>query len=428
MAKSGKTTGGISSMEAEHPLSTKENIIWNSVGNFIYLVSQWLLTYVVVRTLGYESAGIFSLAMSIGTSFYCIASYTMRNFQVSDVVDEYSPNTYLLSRHLTCALSIVACLAFVLANGYDQYTLLCLMAYMLFKASDALSDAFQGIMQKKMRMDYIGISFAIKGILEFILFYAALVLVGDLLTAIIVLAVVSYGVIAVYDRRMALKNVTRGSSSWAQISSLLLTCLPIAVYGFLFNTAAQAPRYFIEGVLGAEQLGYYTSVAMPVVIIQVCANYLFSPLITPMAQHLHDGEVAEFMAILKKTLLAIIVVSVVAFAGFALCGEWLLTLLFGESIVGYTYLLNPLILCTILTALAWFLSAVITIIRKLMALLVASSAMFAIVVIGSVPFIELFGLNGASFILAIALAVFTSACAVIVYQAFRNPETNASAE
>lgn len=405
---------------SEQPLSTRANMVWNSIGNFIYLFSQWLLTYVVVRVLGYENAGFFSLAMTLGTSFYCIALYTMRNFQTSDIKNEYTPRTYLWSRYLTCTLSVIVSAVFSILNGYEPYTLLCIVVYTLFKSSEALADVYYGIMQKKLRMDYIGISFAAKGIAEFLVFLIVVVITHNLLSAIASLVMISFAIVFLYDRRMALLNVDQGDATWATVKALLIVCLPIAVYGFLFNTSAQLPRYFIELTLGAEQLGYYTSIAMPVVIVQVFANFIFAPLITPMAQHLHDGNRSEFNRMLWRTIIAITLISIAAFVGFGLFGNWFLIVLFGDSIAPYTYLLNPLILCTILTALAWFLSAVVTVLRRLKTLLALSSVMFVMITAGSVPFINQFGLNGGSFILALALAIFVTGCAASIFRASRN--------
>ena len=48
------------------PLSTKQNMLWNSVGSMTYLACQWLTTVFVVRlSAGYDDAGLLSLAMSV---------------------------------------------------------------------------------------------------------------------------------------------------------------------------------------------------------------------------------------------------------------------------------------------------------------------------------------------------------------------------
>ena len=99
-------------------LTVKESVFWNTWGSVIYLGVQWLQTILVVRLLGYEEAGIFSLAMSITNTFYAISVYGMRNFQISDIKKKYSAGNYVLSRVVTGGISLIMCSVFAIVNGY----------------------------------------------------------------------------------------------------------------------------------------------------------------------------------------------------------------------------------------------------------------------------------------------------------------------
>lgn len=403
------------------PLSIKSNMLWNSVGNVVYLFSQWLLTYFVVRILGYEEAGVFSLAITIGGSLVSVALYSIRNYQVSDIQERFSDRTYMVSRVLTSALSLVVCVVFVLANNYEIMTALCVIVYMMFKISEALSDVYQGMLQKRMRLDYVGRSFILKGISEAIVFFVLLTLSRNLLLAVAGLCVASFIVVGLYDRRRAtsLTPSVSSRSSYSQIKALLGTCLPLALFGLLFNTMGQAPRYFLEAELGAAALGVYASVAMPVVIVQVSASFIFAPLTTPLAFYLRADDIEKFRGLIKKVLLVLAALSVVSVAAFLLLGNWLLVLLFGHSIDEYQFLLMPLVACSILVALSWFLSTILVVIRKLRALLAVSVVSFLIVLVGSVPFIQLCGMNGASFVFISALTFFILSSACVLWRGFR---------
>ena len=76
-------------------LSIQENIIWNTVGSIIYMVTQWLITILVVRIAGVDTAGNLTLAISVNNIFYSIAMFGIRNYQVSDVKEKYSNNIYI---------------------------------------------------------------------------------------------------------------------------------------------------------------------------------------------------------------------------------------------------------------------------------------------------------------------------------------------
>ena len=76
--------------------SVEENILWNTIGNIIYLGCQWLLSVVVVRISGsYADAGILTLAISITNIFTTLAAFSVRNYQVSDVGGKYQQSDYI---------------------------------------------------------------------------------------------------------------------------------------------------------------------------------------------------------------------------------------------------------------------------------------------------------------------------------------------
>ncbi|MDO4287872.1 MAG: hypothetical protein Q4C55_01675, partial [Eubacterium sp.] len=117
-------------MSENKRLSVKENMIWNSIGSFLYLFGQWLLTIVIVHLSGYGDAGILSLAMSLTNMFYCIAIYGIRNYQVSDINEKYSSDIYVTTRLLTSILAFLVCIAFVWMSGYQETTFIAIILYM----------------------------------------------------------------------------------------------------------------------------------------------------------------------------------------------------------------------------------------------------------------------------------------------------------
>lgn len=53
----------------EKKVSIQKSIIWNSAGSMVYLITQWLISVLVVRLSGVETAGILTLAMSVNNVF-----------------------------------------------------------------------------------------------------------------------------------------------------------------------------------------------------------------------------------------------------------------------------------------------------------------------------------------------------------------------
>ena len=115
----------------EKKLSIQSSIFWNTVGSMFYLACQWLITVLVVRLSGVETAGILSLCMSVCNIWYCIAVYGMRNFQVSDTLNRYSHGSYIFSRLISCGIAGIGCLLYTLAMPYNLITTICILLYFL---------------------------------------------------------------------------------------------------------------------------------------------------------------------------------------------------------------------------------------------------------------------------------------------------------
>ena len=82
-------------------LSIFENMIWNTIGSFTYLVCQWLLTLIVVRiSSDMENAGNLALAISITNIFFSLANFNVRPYLVSDLKNKYIHGMYCHSEFL----------------------------------------------------------------------------------------------------------------------------------------------------------------------------------------------------------------------------------------------------------------------------------------------------------------------------------------
>ena len=394
-------------------LSISQNLVWNTFGNIVYLGAQWLMSYATIMLLGYSNGGIYSLAMSVSTSISTIALFGMRNYQVADVSNTFSDKAYYYSRIITSGVSFASCLVFLYLNQYNELTVIAVCAYMLFKISEAFGDVFQGTMQRNLRMDYIGISFILKGTIECIGYIATLIIFRNLFVSLCSLVVISTLIVYFFDFNIALR-FNDGASISARVSQevrkLLLTCIPIAGYSILFNVAGQLPRYYIELSLGSEMLGFYTSVALPVTIVQVGANFLFTPLTTPMALCLNEGEIAKFKRIINKIFFSVILLGFVALAFFWFFSSWFYSILFGSGILPYMDLVIPLVLSGVLIALSWFLSNMLIVSGRLHVLLLSSAIEFLTTLLFCLPAINCLGMNGATFIHIASLSIFCIIC------------------
>lgn len=381
-------------------LTIKESVFWNTWGSVIYLGVQWLQTILVVRLLGYEEAGMFSLAMSVTNIFYAISVYGMKNFQISDIEGKYSAGNYVLSRVVTGLGSLFLCSVFAIINRYDFRQILCIIAYMIFKLSETFFDSFLGFYQKHWRMDYMGKSMTMRAVLMLLLFPFVLWASKDLLLAIVMMAMAVFFVIFFYDLKNAhrleeIQLLAKANRIWP----LLIECFPLAVYSILSTSIGSIPRYFLEIYEGSEKLGIYASVAAPTLIVQMASTYIFNPMVTVFSESYNEKDKRKFLNTLWQCCLAVAGVSVVAVIGAKIFGRFGLRILYGESILEYEYLLIPLIICTITTACSWLFCGALTVLRNFRSLLIGNGVAAVASIILSIVLIPVWKMQGATYAL-----------------------------
>jgi O-antigen/teichoic acid export membrane protein len=272
--------------------------------------------------------------------------------------------------------------------------------------SEAYVDVYHGIIQRAMRMDFIGKSFILRGVIGNLLFIGCMLLTKNLLLSISVLAISSFVLIFIYDRnKVKLFYEKTNTTSLKIIIGLLIECLPLAIYVLLSNLLMSIPRISLEHINGTEILGIYASIAIPAAIIQVISGYIFAPLLTVFAEHVSQKNFKLFHKLLFRTLAYILLISGILILGGAVFGDFGLKLLFGEKISGYTYLFLPILFISSLTALSWFIGLMLTVLREFKGLIISSVVAVMVCIFGSSVAINLFDINGTSFILILALSI-----------------------
>lgn len=406
-------------------LSIKANMLWNSVGSLTYSGCQWLITVLVVRlSPSYDAAGVLALAMAVSNVFSPIALYKIRAYQVSDVHEETSSGEYVGFRFVTIGLAFAVTLVYAALTCVPS-ALPCVLLYLVFRAGESFIDVLHGIDQQHLRMDVCGRSLGARGILFVLAFSVVLATTHVLELAVLSMSLVTYPVIA-YDLRSASRfSSVRPIFSAKRAAYLLRRCLPAVVGMAVCNLVVTFARQRLGLVQGEEALGIYASVCTPVVLIQACSNYVYSPLLGVFAGHLDRGETARFRVLLVRVMCALVAIFVVGAIAFALVGDWFLTVVFGAGVAEYGWLMYACILSCALTACIAFLSDLLVAMRQMRWNLIGNLVACVVSLPVTVLCVDAFGMNGVSFSIAIsyALGVAIMAARVVSFLRARSAPT-----
>lgn len=386
--------------------STIANIFYNSFGMMFYYGCQWLTTILVVRLSGFSDGGVYGLAMTFTAAFGILALFNTRQYQVSDVIMEYSDRTYIKSRYYAMAASFLICAAGLLLNDYTPYQWGVILLYMLYKCGEAWIDVYHGIDQKNGRMDYICYSYIARGILMLGIFCSVLYLSQNLVLATGGMALTTILTAVFYDRRIAERFISKESKTdCAAVKKLMAAMVPLVIVAVTNNLSISLPKYYLERYYGETALGYYSSVATPSMIVQVGAATIFTPLILPLADRLKENDKRGFLDILKKVAVVFVILSILAVAVSVIFGEWFLVLVFKEEIKPYAYLFAPIILSTLLIAINACLFPVCTVLREIKGQLAVGIGGVASSLAASIYCVKRYSMDGVVAALLITLTV-----------------------
>lgn len=385
------------------------NLIFNTAGSLLFYICQAAMNLLVTGLVGADANGLLATAMTIANVGLSFASFGMRTFQVSDLAKKYSDRTYLLSRYITVATAWVACMAFAFANAYSATQRWVIFLYTGYRLLESWSDVWHGYLQRAERMDIVGISFGVRGLITAGVIFAGLFFTKDLVLTLGILLALNALYVLVVDIPLAKKtaDLTPQPGGVSKVLALLLECLPLAVYASLNTTIASAPRYFCERILGPVALNYFTNVFLPVLLLQVAAVYLFVPFITTFSRLWADKNRAGFFKGLRILFYCLGGLWAAGAAGVALLGRWGLAFLYPSTpeILGYVSLLQPLVVCCCATVLVTVLCNLLTIARAMKELIIGNVCGLAVALLASPALIKGYGVWGTAWATLAAIGV-----------------------
>ena len=379
------------------PLSLKRNMFLNTCGSMTRLVCNWLLTVAVVRfSHGFDAAGVLSLSMSVCNMVQPFAEYRLRTIHVTDVKGERSTKEYLGLRLITTGIS------FVLGLGYSLVT--CSISavpvigvYLVSQLIATYIEGFHAIDQRGMRMDYIGVSYALQGICGLVLFCISLALTNSLLIAVSSIALVNLFVGLFWDVPKTRQfGAIRPVVDVSVALRTLLELFPIVLATVCCSAVVTVPRQYLAAELGTAALGVYSSVASPTTVVQVGAQYVYTPLLGTFAERL-SREKHSALALFIRVTGGILVVGLVCLALFGVLGGFALEIVFGSETAAHADLLLPAVACTLVTGYSLFLNDLLISVRDYRASLIGNASATVASLLLAMPMVNLFGMNGVSY-------------------------------
>lgn len=358
---------GLAEQEAEYASGrTTRDYVWNTVGVGLWGMVFPVLTIVVTQLAGAEQAGMFSLAFVTALLLMFVGNYGVRNFQASDLDEEYSFADYQANRVLTVVIMLVAGITYCKFRGYtDQMWLMSLGVY-LYKAVDALADVYEGRLQQVDKLYLAGISQAFRSAAALIGFSLALLITRNVGVSSIVMAVIAALTFVVFTFPLAQLETPKSRSANAKrVIGLLKQCFPLFVALFMYNLIDNMPKFVMEGALSYDNQLYYNALYFPAHAILLTSGFIYKPMLLKMANAWADpAKRKKFDLIIVVMFVIIVAITVVVAGAMGWFGLAIMSFLYGIDFEQYRGLCFVMLAAGGVTAGIEFLYQVITVLRR----------------------------------------------------------------
>ena len=358
---------GLAEQEAEYASGrTTRDYVWNTIGVGLWGMVFPVLTIVVTQLAGAEQAGMFSLAFVTALLLMFVGNYGVRNFQASDLDEEYSFADYQANRVLTVVIMLVAGITYCKFRGYtDQMWLMSLGVY-LYKAVDALADVYEGRLQQVDKLYLAGISQAFRSAAALIGFSLALLITRNVGVSSIVMAVIAALTFVVFTFPLAQLETPKSRSANAKrVIALLKQCFPLFVALFMYNLIDNMPKFVMEGALSYDNQLYYNALYFPAHAILLTSGFIYKPMLLKMANAWADpAKRKKFDLIIVVMFVIIVGITVVVAGAMSWFGLAVMSFLYGIDFEQYRGLCFVMLAAGGVTAGIEFLYQVITVLRR----------------------------------------------------------------
>lgn len=405
----------------------KKNFGWALVGNMIFHACSWLILVLLAKLTNPEDVGRFALALAIGSPVIVFANLQLRQIQVTDTAGNYQLGQFLSLRLLcmSVAIVIVAGLAFGLVDQGATIAVITIVA--AERALQGIREIFLAFQQKHERLDRVAVSQALQGLGALLGLAAGILLTRDLVFGVIGMLGGASVTLLAWDipssvrlqrelggnaRRLPLRPRMRG------LIPIAWTALPLGITAFLGSIVLNTPRYFIEGFLGSEALGFFVAVAaLPLAGGMVLQSAAMSAL--PRLSRYFEENLRAYHRLLVKILLFALMVGLAGLAVAVCFGDAILSFAFTPAYSKYYDLLVWMMIFAALNYLASSLGYGMTAAKRFRVQLPLGVAVFIATALSAWALVPTHDLIGAAISLSIGRVVYIAGGALVIAMAIR---------
>lgn len=394
-------------MSKVNQLSLKKNFSWNFIGSLVYSASQFFILILLAKIGNPAMVGLYSLGLAVTAPIVMLTNLQLRQIQATDTTGYYKFNEYFGLRIVTGVIAIIISLIVIVIGGYDYNKGLIILLVAMTKIMDSYSDVVYGQLQQRERMDYIGKSRIIKGILTIVIMAIILLLTNSLYISLIMLNITWLFIFLIYDKKkvkLFIMNI-KPSFDYYKVKKLIVLALPLGAVLMIGSLNTNLPRIFVEKIQGAEALGYFASIAYLLVVGNTFIQSV-GQAAAPRLAKLYKGKLYNnFKKLISKLILLGISIGLVGTGIAIVFGKYILRVIYDSSYADYNHILILIMVAGIFSFSSSFSGYSITAMRFFKIQPIVGIISLTVTLVCSLILIPTYGLNGAAYTLIVGAFV-----------------------
>lgn len=371
----------------------KKNFVWNTIGVFTNSFTSLFYLVILTQLSTLKNAGIFSFAFAIASVAVTIAGFGGRTYQVTDVKNEISPCSYIISRYFTVFVTTLFLIGFLIFNHYDSFAILLIVC--LFKFVEELSDVYFGVIQKENKIYIVGISMFIKAIINVLLFFIAIYIFKSLLLGVILILISNLFFLIFVDRYNAKKiGNYEFKVNKEQVIIYIKRNIPICLFTFLTTYLMNASKYAIEKFLISDYQAIFNIIVMPATVMVLVGGFILNPILVDISKMYNEKKNKELLKLLSRIIALVIAFGTLAAIGASILGIPVLNFIYGIKLDKYKIDLLVIILAATILTVTVILSNILIVMRKTVSQLVMATILAVFAYFISDLFVKRYGITG----------------------------------
>lgn len=342
----------------------KKNFIWNTIGTTLNAFNSLFFMIAVTRINGANDAGIFTIAFSTACILYIIGLYAGRIYQVTESDKNISNKDFIVHKVITTILMIILIILFCIIKGYKPFKMFVFILLTIYKALEAFSDVYYGILQKNDKLDKVGKSLVLKSIISIILFVVIDKLTKNMTISILTMITASILILIFYDIKNSIEYIDINSKvDKRHILKIFKYGFYTFAISFLGMYILNAPKYAIDNYLQDNYQTIFGIIVMPATVIGLVAQLLIHPYLNNILELYNKKDKKGLNKIITKLAICITGVGIISSFLAYFLGPEVLGIIYGIDLNLYRVQLLLIIIASTLYTIGVIYSSVLTTIR-----------------------------------------------------------------